>query len=82
MRAIIERVGLDRLIRPVRPLPVWLVPCVPAFLTEGFLVEMHEVPVPGEEEACGVDGAGVQYVRCLEVVEAGACSGGELGIYY
>lgn len=82
MRAIVERVGLDRFIRPVRPLPVWLVPRVAAFFAEGFLIQVDEVPVPGEEETCGVDGAGVQYVRCLEVVEAGACSGGELGIYY
>ncbi len=68
-------------VRPVRPLPVWLVPGVSAFLAEGFLVEVHEVPVPGEEEACGVDGAGVQDVRCLEVVVARARTGGELGVY-
>lgn len=53
------------------PVPVWLRAIVPTLDPQRILIRKGEVPVPGEEVACSVNGHGVLHVDGNEIIVAG-----------
>lgn len=77
---VIERIRAMRPMEILGPVPVGLVARVAALLAKCRLIELHEVAVPGEKEARGVDLGCQPYMRGLKVVEAGSSAGGQFRI--